>query len=126
MRTRKKILLIISSLGITALFSAAIAYGLTIWDIPFGPVFILACIAQIGGSLLYDKFYESNRLFSVLEEYRAKPYKDYVIDLNCAHCGHKNEVTIDLTETEFRCENCNKFNGIHVNFLTAAVTEPII
>jgi DNA-directed RNA polymerase subunit RPC12/RpoP len=67
----------------------------------------------------------SNLPAEEVKAYNQKPYKKYLIPLNCAHCGHKNEIEIDLTDTEFRCTNCLKYNGIHTNFMAAAITEPV-
>jgi hypothetical protein len=127
MKISKKILLIITSFSIISVFSGAIAYGLNaIYNIPFWAVFWIANSLQIAWSIYRDQYLEGRKITNAITEYSKKPYKKYYIPLNCAHCGHKNEIEIDLTDTEFRCENCKKFNGIHTNFMTAAITEPII
>lgn len=126
MKTSKKILIISTSLIITALLSAAVSSGfayLLEWN--FWPLFWLFFACQILGSLWFDRYYESKKLIKAVEDYANKPYKKYMIPLNCGHCGAKNEIEIDLTDTEFRCDNCKKFNGIHVNFMAAAITEPV-
>jgi len=125
MKFSKKILMISTSLAIVFGSSAALAYGLSIFEISFWPAFWLIAIIQFLAPVLWSRLYETRKLLEVLDEYKAKPYRKYSIPLNCTYCNAKNEIEIDLTDTEFKCENCKKFNGIHVNFMTAAITEPI-
>lgn len=126
MKTSKKLLIITVSILLTAFISACLSSGFSFflaWN--FWPIFWFFFGMQILVSLWYDKYYESEKLIKAVQEYANKPYKKYMIPLNCAHCGVKNEIQIDLTDTEFRCDNCKKYNGIHVNFMTAAITEPV-
>ena len=126
MKTSKKILLVAVSLIVTSLISAGIALGCSVFfGLAFWHVFWFGNAAQVGGTLLWDKFYESRKIIEAVQAYANVPYKKYLLELNCGHCGHKNEVEVDLVETEFRCTNCQKFNGIHVTFMAAAITEPI-
>lgn len=126
MKTNKKILMLVVSLLISALISAGISGGLlTFFNINFWLSFWFFITLQIGGSIWLSNFYESNKIIAAVREYASKPYKKYMLPLNCAHCGHKNEIEIDLSDTEYRCENCKRYNGIHVNFMSAAITEPI-
>jgi DNA-directed RNA polymerase subunit RPC12/RpoP len=125
MKTSKKILIIFTSILVTALISTGLSAGTSFilsWN--FWPIFWLFFAAQILGSLIWDKYYESNQIIAAVKEYASRPYRKYMLAMNCAHCGHKNEIEIDLTDTEFRCSNCQKYNGIHVNFMAAAITEP--
>lgn len=126
MKTSKKILMLVTSLGITVAISIAITGILSIfWAFSFWA--IVACLSgvQLAATITWDNMYESRRIVKAVQEYNSKPYRRYMIELNCAHCGSKNEVDVDLNETEFRCINCRKFNGIHVNFIAAAITEPV-
>jgi hypothetical protein len=125
MKPSKKILMVTTSVAITSAISAALAYGLSIFGFSFWPVFWLIVVIQFLAPILWSRLYETRKLMEALEVYKAKPYRKYSIPLNCTHCNAKNEIEIDLTDTEFKCENCKKFNGIHVNFMTAAITEPI-
>jgi hypothetical protein len=125
MKTSKKILMILTSCAIVSAISAGLSFGLSIFGISFWPAFWLIVTIQFLAPVIWDRLYDSRKLVEALNEYRAKPYRKYSIPLNCTHCNAKNEVEIDLTDTEFRCENCKKFNGIHVNFMTAAITEPL-
>lgn len=126
MKTSKKILILAVSLGLTSLISGGLALGLSaFFSIYYWAGFWFFFCAQILGSLAWDRFGETNRILEEVKEYNKKPYRKYLIPLNCAHCGHKNEIELDLTDTEFRCTNCLKYNGIHTNFMTAAITEPV-
>lgn len=126
MKTSKKILIIFSSLFLTACLSAGLSFGTAfLLDWSFWPLFWLFFSCQILISFCYDRFYESKKLLDAVKEYTSKPYKKYIIPINCGHCGSKNELEIDLTDTEFKCSNCKKYNGIHINFMAAAITEPV-
>lgn len=126
MKTSKKILIVATSFIITSLLSLCISYGVAfILDWNIWPIFWLCFASQILFSFWYDRFYESKKLISAATEYANKPYKKYIIPINCGHCGKKNEIELDLTDTEFTCQICKKHNGIHVNFMAAAITEPI-
>lgn len=126
MKTSKKLLYIGTSVLITSLISAGLAAGMfAIFGISFPHAFFFWFAAQVLGFLAWERYGETQKILKSVEEYNKKPYKKYWIPLNCAHCGHKNEIEIDLTDTEFRCPNCLKFNGIHVNFMAAAITEPL-
>ena len=126
MKTSKKILLIITSLGITSGLSAALAGGISMLGYSFWLSYWFLCAFQIICPIIWNRYYETRNIINLIKEYNAKPYKKYEIPLDCANCGSKNNIEIDLTETEFRCTNCQKFNGIHVSFMTAVITEPII
>lgn len=127
MKTSKKILYVLYSLALTCVISAGISLGCTmLFSLPFWYTFWFFNSIQIGGYMLWDKYYETRNVIQSVREYASKPYKKYILGLNCSHCGISNELEIDLTDTEFRCENCKKYNGIHINFTTAAITEPIV
>ena len=125
MKTSKKILMILTSCAIVSAISAGLSFGLSIFGISFWPAFWLIVTIQFLAPLLWSRLYETRLLTTALEEYKAKPYRKYSIPLNCTYCNAKNEIEIDLTDTEFKCENCKKINGIHVNVMTAAITEPV-
>lgn len=124
MKPSKKILILGFSLSAISAISFAFAWGLSVlFGINFWAIFCLVTAIQISGGWLYEKFYQEVALFKALKEYTAKPYKKYEIPLNCQVCGKENIVEIDLTDTEFKCENCNRKNGIYVTFASAAITE---
>lgn len=130
MKTSKKLLIVAISLFFTSIISACLALGaITFFGASFWYAFWFFNALQIGGSVAWDKFYESRNTVRILEEHAKefanKPFRKYLIPLQCSHCSHTNEIEIDLNDTEFRCEGCKKYNGVHVNFTTAAITEPI-
>lgn len=127
MKKSKKILILITFLLITGILSSGFAFGAyLLFGLSFWGTFLVSSTLQISWSIFRSEYLEGKKLFELAKEYASKPYRKYVIPLNCAHCGSKNEIEIDLTDTEFRCENCKKYNGIHTNFMTAAITEPIV
>lgn len=126
MKTSKTILLFATSILITSTISAGLAGGLYgFFNIAFWNSFWFFFCLQVLGSFLWDRYAETNQIVAAVKEYNNKPYRKYLIPLNCGHCGYKNEIEIDLTDNEFQCSNCLKNNGIHVNFMAAAITEPI-
>lgn len=127
MKKSKKILIIFVFLLISSVLSGIFALGLNLlFNFSFWGAFLVASACQISWSIFRSEYLEGKKLLELAKEYSSKPYRKYIIPLNCAHCGSKNEIEIDLTDTEFRCDNCKKYNGIHTNFMTAAITEPII
>lgn len=75
---------------------------------------------------MWDKYVVQQTMVENAKEYLKKPFKSYLLsNINCGHCGHPNNIEVDLDNTEFTCRNCNKQNGIHVNFVVAAITEPL-
>lgn len=111
---------------ITTILSAGIAFGLNLlFNFSIWGSMLVAMTLQISWSLFRSEYLEGKQFLQLAKEYASKPYRKYIIPLNCAHCGSNNEIEIDLTDTEFRCDNCKKYNGIHTNFMTAAITEPI-
>lgn len=127
MKTSKKILIICASLAITALISAGISLGLyTVFNFNFWGSFSILFTVQNAWSIYRAEYLDRRKIVKAVQEYSQKPYKKYLIPINCGHCGSKNELEIDLTDTEFQCDNCKKYNGLHVNFMAAAMTEPIL
>lgn len=127
MKKSKKILILFVFLLISSILSGCFAFGLKLlFDFSFWGTFLVASASQISWSIFRSEYLEGKKLLELAKEYSSKPYRKYIIPLNCAHCGSNNEIEIDLTDTEFRCDNCKKYNGIHTNFMTAAITEPII
>jgi hypothetical protein len=127
MKTNKKILLIATSVAITVVISILLALGLYIifgWNIIGCSLFFT--VLQLSWSIYRSEYLDRKKIVEAVQEYSKKPYKKYLIPINCGHCGSKNELEIDLTDTEFQCDNCKKYNGLHVNFMAAAITEPII
>lgn len=126
MKTSKKILYILTSLFAVALISAGISIGFEMFfNFSFWKSFFFVSVVQILTPILWNKYYESKELVDAAKEYASKPFRRYIIGLNCAHCGKLNKVDVDLSETEFKCSHCKKDNGVHVEFMTAAITEPI-
>lgn len=126
MKTSKKILYICLSLAITSAISGGLSLGVELFlALSFWKSFFFFSTAQLIIPFLWSKYYETANLLAYAKEYASKPFKEYRIGLNCAHCGHSNKVEVNLVDTEFKCTNCGKDNGIHVEFMTAAITEPM-
>ena len=119
--------MLVAFLVISGLLSGGVALGLNLlFSFSFWGAFLVALSLQISWSMFRSEYLEGKKFLELAKEYSSKPYRKYIIPLNCAHCGSKNEIEIDLTDTEFQCDNCKKYNGIHTNFMTAAITEPIV
>jgi hypothetical protein len=121
MKTSKKILII--SIVVAFIFLVAAVFGWvgTAFGLPFWPITVGICVLQIVGKILFDRYYEYNLLKTSLEEYTSKPYKEYLVPLICQVCGKTDNVSMDLTKTEYRCTNCERMNAIYVTFATAAM-----
>lgn len=126
MRTSKKILIYTVSLLVTLFISLGLAFGIEVftgWS--YKPLTFFFFCLQLAISFYITNFYESRNVVEAVREYSKKPYRKYLLPINCGHCGFSNKIEIDLTDTEFQCTNCLKHNGIHVNFMAAAITEPV-
>lgn len=61
--------------------------------------------------------------FQELEELDLKQ----VAILDCAYCGTKNGVQVDINaETLFSCTKCKNKNSVIVQYMTTRVTDPIL
>jgi hypothetical protein len=126
MKTSKKILFIILSILLVGLISTGLAFGIELFfAFSFWKSFVFVSVLQLLVPILWDRYYVSKQLIAIANDYNSKPFRKYIIPLNCSHCGFKNDIDIDLNETEFKCTNCKKDNGIHLAFQTAAITEPM-
>lgn len=134
MKINKKILIIAVSLGISSLISLGLSWGVVaLFDISFLGSFLFFLALQFLIHFIINDWYESTNVIKeqkeikeVLQEYNKKPFKQYLLELNCSHCSAKNEVVLDLDEeTEFKCTNCGKDNVVYTNIMTASKTNPI-
>jgi len=126
MKLSKAILIVLTSLAITAAISTCLSLGcLTLFGTSFWYMFLAFFASQIGGYWYFIQYKESETIQKNVLEYNNKPFKRYIVPLKCSHCSHVNEIATDLQQSEFQCTNCLKYNGVHVNFMCAAITEPI-
>jgi hypothetical protein len=125
MKTSKKILIAILSIGISFVLSILVTLGILAFiAIPFWPV-VGACMALIFIVNYFLEYYRDTEVIQKeLKKLNDKPFKEYTIESTCQSCGHKQNVVIDLNELEYKCDHCKRSNAIYVNFMTAAVTEP--
>jgi hypothetical protein len=125
MKTSKKILIACFSVGVSLLLSILITLGLSI----FINVSFWYMVSAIVGIIFITNYFleyhrETNIIKQELKKLNEKPFKEYTIESTCQSCGHKQNVIIDLTNLEYKCDYCKRTNAIYVNFMTAAVTEP--
>lgn len=123
MKTSEKILFISIGLILIASISAIFSWVLVaLFGVSFWPIFIGLALLQIVGQHIADRYLEINVIKKGLQEYNAKPYKEFIIPLTCQVCGKVDNVTMDLSETEYRCTSCQRKNAIYVTFATAAMS----
>lgn len=123
MKTSEKILFITIGMALIASISAISSWVLgALFGAPFWPIFVGLSLLQIVGKYGADRYLEINVIKNGLKEYNQKPYKDFVIPLTCQVCGKVDNVTMDLSETEYRCTSCQRKNAIYVTFATAAMS----
>lgn len=124
MRLSKKILLIVVSILSVSGISFLGALGLNYifgWNL-LG-LFLLGIALIIFSSFLYNEIVEKLAIVPLLKEYAAKPFKVYSIMSPCQYCSSQQEVELDLSDTEYVCDNCKRKNAVHVVFNTIAVGE---
>jgi DNA-directed RNA polymerase subunit RPC12/RpoP len=125
MKTSKKILIAILSIGISFVLSILVTLGVSIFiSLPFWSM-VGACMGLIFTVNYFLEYHrDTNIIRQELKKLNEKPFKEYTIESTCQSCGHKQNVVIDLNELEYKCDHCKRSNAIYVNFMTAAVTEP--
>ena len=125
MKTSKKILIICLSIAIILGLSFMISSGITI-IFPNISLFVatLGVASIIWLCNYFFTFYRDTVVIKrQLEKISNLPYKQYTIDTTCQHCGHKEPHNIDLSNLEYKCGSCKKYNAIYVTFTTAAMSS---
>ena len=123
MTNNKKLLLIFRSLLIIGSISTGISFLLN-WIfpvLPFWGLLILITILQFPLNTFLDRYSAYRESIGLLREYAAKPFRKYNIALNCSYCGKETPVDVELTDTTFKCGNCQRTNALYITFMPAAM-----
>lgn len=124
MKISKRILILSTFLLICGIISAGISLGLMqFFNYDFWYSFVFFTILQIIAPFIRDFIVDTLIIKRAADEYRAKPYKKYNIPLNCSYCGKSTNVDIELTDTTYKCNLCDRKNALYVNFMVAAITN---
>lgn len=90
-------------------------------------VWTLTTIIQIWGNnvyeFIYDKYISDFDINGQLQHYAELPYKEYPVELICEHCRNKQTIFLDLQNSTFKCNACERLNGIHTTIKVAAITD---
>lgn len=124
MNTPKKILTIGLSIGAIVLIASLAGWAVSaIFGVSFWAVFTLVVLGQLATPYLFEQYTYSKKIRNAVQEYANKPYKKYQIKLNCQYCSHSQPVEIDLDDTVFKCEQCERKNAIYVAFTPVAISN---
>lgn len=124
MKTAKKILLIIVGIIIISAISSGLSLGMSLFfGLSFWKSFAFFSTLQVIVPELWRTYYVDKNVVESARIYAQKPYKKYMLALDCTHCGYTSQVEVDLSnETEYNCPHCKKDNGVHVQFMTTSIT----
>lgn len=120
--------IVILSLGFTALVSSVVGIGGYLISGGFWGWFILAfgiqfvLFAVINTYLQRKDNIEGAKLINEQLEALSK----FTVQLTCAYCKQPNAVPITLNqENRFQCGSCNQVNAVKMQFLAAQITTPL-
>lgn len=124
MNTSKKILLICKAISIIVATSSLIAWSfMTLFAVNFWAMFIIGVVLQLIFPELKDTYIFSKNVRDSLKEYADKPFRKYEIPLTCQYCGSKEVIDVDLNNTTYKCQTCDRKNAVYVSFMTAAISD---
>ena len=126
--TRPETLVLLISLGFTALVSTLVGTGGWLLAGKFWGFFILAfCIQVILFAIINTFLLRKDAVETVeLINEQMKQISKFTVRLTCSYCSQANVVPIVLNqENRYKCESCNQVNGIKMQFFSTQITTPL-
>jgi transposase-like protein len=126
--SKPEVLVLLISLGFTALISTAVGTGGYLITGKFWGYFIISlCIqfiifAIVNTFLLRKDTIEGANIVNKQLEELSK----FAVRLTCSYCQQSNNVPILLNqENRFKCDSCNQINGVKMQFFSTQITTPL-
>jgi hypothetical protein len=116
------------SLFVTIAVSSFIGVGGMYISNSFLGYFLIAFSVQFIGFFVLNTFLQKNDYHKETElaNTQLEALSKYLIKLSCAYCSKPNTTPIVLNrENKFKCEFCQQFNGIKMQFFSTQITTPI-
>lgn len=125
---KPEIVILLLSIGITAIISSIIAAaGCSIIG-SFMSWFWISFMVQVIFFVAWNSYLiQKNKFLQVQEEaVQLDAISKFTTNLSCAYCGNKQLVPIFLDQKNtFKCDGCNQTNGIFMQFTATTLTTPI-
>ena len=126
--TRPETLVILISLGFTALVSVLVGMGGYMLSGKFLGYFIIAFCAQLIIFAIVNTFLLRKDAVETLEilNKQMEQISKFTVRLTCSYCSQANVVPIVLNqENRYKCDSCNQVNGIKMQFFSTQITIPL-
>lgn len=122
------LIIILLSVTFTSIVSTIFGFaGQTIIGTFWG-WFWVSWLVQFLGSIAYNSFLMQRDAIQLAEAEASAlaQLAKISVKISCAYCQQSNTAAIQLNQRNyFKCEGCNQVNGISMQFMATAVTEPI-
>jgi hypothetical protein len=126
--TRPESLVILISLGFTALVSVLVGMGGYMISGKFLGYFIIAFCAQLIIFAIVNTFLLRKDTVETLEllNKQMEQISKFTVRLTCSYCSQQNVVPIVLNqENRYKCDSCNQVNGVKMQFFSTQITTPL-
>jgi hypothetical protein len=125
---RPEAIVLLISLGFTALVSVLIGTGGYMLAGKFWGYFVIAFCAQVVIFAIINTFLLRKDAVETLEllNKQMEQISKFTVRLTCSYCSQQNVVPIVLNqENRFKCDSCNQVNGIKMQFFSTQITTPL-
>jgi hypothetical protein len=126
--TRPETIVLLISLGFTALVSTLVGTGGYMLSGKFWGYFVIAFCIQIIIFAIINTFLLRKDAVETLEllNKQMEQISKFTVRLTCAYCSHQTVVPIVLNqENRYKCDSCNQVNGIKMQFFSTQITTPL-
>jgi hypothetical protein len=126
--TRPETLVLLISLGFTALVSILVGTGGYMLSGKFWGYFVIAFCAQVIIFAIVNTFLLRKDAVETLEilNKQMEQISKFTVRLTCSYCSQQNVVPIILNqENRFKCDSCNQINGVKMQFFSTQITTPL-
>lgn len=122
------ILVLLASIGITALVSTLFGFAGQHIIGTFWGWFWVSALFQFIGFVAYNSYLiqKDDIELRKTEIQALEQLSKFTVQLNCAYCQQVAVTPIQLNQRNtFKCDGCNQVNGISMQFIATTLTTPI-
>jgi len=126
---RPETLVLLISLGFTALVSILVGMGGYMLSGKFWGYFVITFCIQVIIFAIINTFLLRKDAVETLEllNKQMEQISKFTVRLTCSYCSQQNVVPIVLNqENRYKCDSCNQVNGIKMQFFSTQITTPLI
>jgi hypothetical protein len=125
---KTEILVLLISIGLTAVVSAIIAVAGSSLVGTFQSWFWLSFMIQVIFFVAWNSYLiQKNKFLQIQEEkIHLDAISKFTTNISCAYCSNKQTVPLFLDQKNtFKCDSCGQTNGIFMQFTATTLTTPI-